>query len=649
MLDIINIPAGGLIDIGVKIGDVDFWDPTFHAAIPGWIGLPWVNYSMVARELSFSYVPVQGVSPRLFYLGQHVVDPSPAHFHGFKPVKKPFDGLADFLNYSQPIAAVFDPSLLRHAPILNENGVSHPSLHGLLRQRVPYLWYNPVPYFHNEGSYPRYIMADNAALNGPRHSATDISGGVPVSYSVTYPFSNMNGTLSDVIKNLDALQEYDSDAAYIGLNSVYGAAEDVAAWCDRYGTHPSFCCADIVDEIGSSHIRFTNVVWRPGGFMRLTHVTLRYSLTPLNPPEGVNLDGHTLYRVRKEVSTDTSLLWEDAPAVGYLGLYHWHIIPSNAIAGVQHAKWEHIAESDAICFPLCDVYYPAGAAPESKLLTLITKVRRKEERLKDCFNLLRPSSMYSHTDAAGKLRTTDMNFVEAAAEADELFTLIPGLVEMVKLYQRGGYFSAAISLVDILANAKLWHDFGLRPTLQTLKEAEDISYKLGTDLNNFVSPQTVHGKFSYPIEIRGLGPMKLVTRTKARYRGIDDNFLLTMLRLDAYGILPRPGNMWGVVPFSWLVDYFANIQRRFNNFDVALLGMMRGADCFVHSYTLYDPLESTLEYLDLEGTFECKYYFREVSNFVPLRFDSEIDFGEPIRDPDAGILSALLWNLFRAN
>lgn len=633
-----STPSDGLIDIGISLADtfsIGRSDPVVN-----WLGFPLNGYSSIGAHLGFSYFRVPGISPRKFYGGLKSPERRSYRWDGDKPSPKNYDGLEDYSNYSNPISTVLSPrNLLGKAPF-GQKQVRHLSATGeVFPTHSEFYTYRTIESLYTD--YPWVTVNEHSGVYSQRFIGQNLVNGIPTDYGSDYPLVYLGEQLHVTLGKLSGLQDrYTSGFGFVGLTSKFGPVPDVKVWGDF--TAPPWLYAEAVDEVGENSIRFRNYVWITNHALRLAEVFVQYRLLPL---DGVLVEsgyGNQLFQLETTIQMTHKYHFQNTiPSISN-GLVGWIEVYSNT--------HNSVTVSDPLHFPLTPVYTSHGGSLDKRFSNLITSSRKKNQGIRANFGLIRPACMWSYSDAISNMRATDVDYVEVLVEGKELFELLPSLVSITKAFLTRDIkdgADAGFRIGDLLANTTLLKRFGFDPTISNASDIISIAKKVGQVLKQLQSPATFHGKFVYQLDDPRIGKYTLVTRSTVRVNGASDDFIIKALNLDALGLLPSTSNLWDVVPWSWFIDGFINLSGRYSVIDSVFLGLVRGVNYCVHSFTLYDDLQGDLANLGLvSADAVATHYYREVSRFVPFIFHSEIDYGNT-RTPDAAITAAILWNLSR--
>jgi hypothetical protein len=252
---------------------------------------------------------------------------------------------------------------------------------------------------------------------------------------------------------------------------------------------------------------------------------------------------------------------------------------------------------------------------------------------------LRPSSFLSASLALhSQIDELKANNIENISQLTGILSILPSLGELPRIVSRlaNRDLSAIPELVTFLSEAWLKFSFDQKPTATDSLELlrSDIQGRLDNILKSRF--YTSYGEFHYVFQRKdnpfGDGDLKLSTRTKVRFYVDLTTLMASYLSLNAAGMVPTLSNLWDLVPFSFVVDWFTQMGDRIKAVDDQLLWLGVVTEWCLHSYTLtyYPTDEELLEYglANIPGTpsFGLKAYRREFSRLVPTLRDSKYDF-----------------------
>lgn len=142
-------------------------------------------------------------------------------------------------------------------------------------------------------------------------------------------------------------------------------------------------------------------------------------------------------------------------------------------------------------------------------------------------------------------------------------------------------------------------------------------------------------------------------KTCTKIVGVRDNSSAAakILGLDALGVLPSPGRLWDLVPFSFVIDWFSSIGDRIRDIEGSVLLTLTPPSYLVHSFLVRtDISDEELSAAGLSrvgsGTVEWRSYRREVSTSLPVPYQGRYDFRLPANPPSWMTAGSLAWQIF---
>lgn len=273
----------------------------------------------------------------------------------------------------------------------------------------------------------------------------------------------------------------------------------------------------------------------------------------------------------------------------------------------------------------------------------------------DSWDDIVPSAMFSTVDAfkeaEGYLGT---NVLQNLQKLPGIASSLPQVVEAVsvlgKIARRDLSFSTFKEILDLATSTVLQANFEWRPyhtiVVQYLPEMASSLSSLGDITKNSIG----YGSFRHQISNDlGRKEVTLLTRTKLVMDASPSGLLSALLGYDALGLLPKASNLWDLIPFSFVANWFTGVGEALRRAEYTLL--LAGIPAyFVHTYTITSPLTS--EELD---TFETsnsgdvaaslRLYYRDITLYSPVPRDSRFGFGLPSGFPPLGTFGSLLYQL----
>jgi hypothetical protein len=615
------------------------------------------DWDQVHDILNTSYTTISGIDPRYFFLGEGPYQAPRASIgnRGNVPENRPYDSLSDVKKFTNPIGFLASGYGMS-APPSWEKQVGHLSLSGdVIDRDVPLytfdqgltrrVWGVPLPV--PDQSY----VYDETLTLFPIYET--LWGGTPLNPGHNYSlwtWDQRTCPINIVLDALDNLQEKESPVPYLGFFSDV-PVPSIKCYGDISYDGSKFGVFD-VEKTSDMSISYKVFLIR-GLYARLMVHEIRFEkvfrgITAPGTALGIDIFAYVAHR---RVSV-TYFLKTPYPVSIY---GNWM-----KISDTEDFDWDDPIASN--CFPYTKVAYSRGDTPNLLDEGKSVFVKNTYKLFSDRLGTLRPAIMMSFSDAMVHYRNLTSNYIEVIAEADELLHFAPDLRGLFASFQalrfykdlrQGGIVDGVLGIADFFSATYLLNKFGWRPAVQNADEITSKLDRIGSAIKSLQAPMTLHGSFKYDLgTFLGIKNCKLVARSKLRFNGISDDFLIASLNLDAQGLLPRSSNLWDLVPWSWFVDYFTGLSGRYDVLDSAFIAMAMDMRYAVHSIAVTAPVpDSVLTYDSLMSSFsepaKFKVYFRETSVVVPFIMQSEIDFGMNSYGPDKGILLALLWQLAR--
>lgn len=283
------------------------------------------------------------------------------------------------------------------------------------------------------------------------------------------------------------------------------------------------------------------------------------------------------------------------------------------------------------------------------------------QQMRQRMHNLRPSAFHSASDALNKhIEVLSANHLENLTQLSGLLSILPNLSKLPKLVSRLAQRdpAAVIDLIDYITDAIIKFRYAQSPTASDTIElvTTDVLAELKSLLKS--ETYTLYGDFFWEFpevdNFMGDGRLTLRTRTKVNLTVDLTTLVSTYLTANAMGVLPSLSNVWATLPFSFVVDWFTNMDDRLKSIDNQLLWLCVRTNWCLHSYKVsYYPSTDLLGSYELESPviddpFHVTAYIRELSMIMPLLRESSYDFLAPNHGPDPVIVGALAWQKLRS-
>lgn len=266
-----------------------------------------------------------------------------------------------------------------------------------------------------------------------------------------------------------------------------------------------------------------------------------------------------------------------------------------------------------------------------------------------------PSSVFSTVDAFKQAEgfigpNVLQNLQKLPGIADSFPDFQEAINVLGKILRRDLSLSTLKEILDLSTSTMLKGSFEWRPyyTLVTeyIPQLVSTLHLLGDIEKNAIG----RGSFQYELhDVFGRKDVTLKTRTKLVMDASPSGLLSAVLGFDALGLLPKVSNLWDLVPFSFVANWFTGIGESIRRIEYSLL--LAGIPAyFVHTYSLTSPFEGfELDILEASSPDSdpavFKLYYRDVSLHSPMPKDSKYGFGLPKDLPPMGVFGSLLYQL----
>lgn len=278
------------------------------------------------------------------------------------------------------------------------------------------------------------------------------------------------------------------------------------------------------------------------------------------------------------------------------------------------------------------------------------------DAIQDSWDDIVPSTMFSTVDAykaaEGSLGT---NVLQNLAKLPGLVDSLPQIREAVnilgRLVRRDLSGALIKDILDLATSTTLQANFEWRPYLKYVTEyLPGLASTLQTLSDMREGSVIGYGSFRYKLfQQLGRKEVTLLTRTKLVMDASPSGLLSAVLGLDALGLLPKMSNIWDLIPFSFVANWFTGVGEALRRAEYSLLLATIPA-YFVHTYAITSPL--TTEELDsmkmsssgVESP-SLRIYCRDVTLYSPFPRESRFGFGIPSGFPPLGTFGSLLYQL----
>lgn len=266
-----------------------------------------------------------------------------------------------------------------------------------------------------------------------------------------------------------------------------------------------------------------------------------------------------------------------------------------------------------------------------------------------------PSAMFSTVDAfkqaEGSLGTNVLqNLAKIPSISSSFPQIMEGLKILGKITRRDFSLLTIKEILDLATSTVLQANFNWRPYQELISSyLPEIASTLQS-LREFKGSVVGYGSYSKKIyNDLSREEVTLLTRTKLVMDASPSGLLSAVLGFDALGLLPKFSNLWDIVPFSFMANWFTGVGEALRRAEYSLL--LTGIPAYyVHTYTITSPLTKTeLDSIEMSdsGTVgaHLRLYYRDVTSYSPFPKDSRFGFGIPENFPPLGTFGSLLYQL----
>jgi hypothetical protein len=267
-----------------------------------------------------------------------------------------------------------------------------------------------------------------------------------------------------------------------------------------------------------------------------------------------------------------------------------------------------------------------------------------------------PSALFSVVSAIQSIEHgTSTDVLQTVAKLPEYKSMVPKIKEAIKILsdisRKDLKASTIKEILDLAAGTILQSSFQWRPLLQLLQT--ELPKMVSSLSSMHDTSKLVVGRgswnFEFPESSFGRVHSHLMTRSKIVLDVSNRSLAASLFGADAIGVLPKPSNLWDLVPYSFVLNWFTGIGQSMKRAEYAILLMTIPA-YYVHTYAITTPL--TTEELALWSVstssidpLSMKVFYRDVSLYTPFPMDSKFGFGIPTSLPPIGTIGALLYQM----
>jgi len=303
-----------------------------------------------------------------------------------------------------------------------------------------------------------------------------------------------------------------------------------------------------------------------------------------------------------------------------------------------------------------------GIKPDFDSFAKRPYLRVFRDEVQDRASDIRFSSYQSTVDALNTITTTvNNNVLQSLSKAGQLSALMPEVksaLSGVLHLARGEPISSFLDLIDFVTALRLQTAFVYRPDLDFLAKVLPEMLSLLKSLDDVTNEGDIiaRGVFHYDFPLWEFKREKstLVTRSRVACSRDVSPLLKEMLNVSALGVLPSASNIWDLIPFSFVVNWFSGIGTRLRDFESIMNITLMGLEVITHTYTVDSVLtvdelsRDQIAIRDQSGSEDpprLRFFAREVSAHIPKIGQGRYDFRLPGRPPDLLTAGSLAWQL----
>lgn len=280
-----------------------------------------------------------------------------------------------------------------------------------------------------------------------------------------------------------------------------------------------------------------------------------------------------------------------------------------------------------------------------------------DDSVQDSLGDIVPASCFSAADAFESLEgSLGINVLQNLQKLPAIYDSLPQIKEAVsvmgKLLRKDLSVATLREIMDLLTSTTLQANFEWRPYGALLSEYLPRMHSVMQSLHTYERDRVIaYGSWSTKLYNElGRQEVSLTSRTKMVVDGSPLRLLSSVLGLDAYGLLPKASNLWDLVPFSFVANWFTGVGGSIRRAEFSIL-LSALPILYVHSYSLTSPFTteelSSIQTLSIGSeAFSMKVYLRDITLRSPFPRDSRFGFGIPTKIPSLGLIGSLVYQLF---
>lgn len=281
---------------------------------------------------------------------------------------------------------------------------------------------------------------------------------------------------------------------------------------------------------------------------------------------------------------------------------------------------------------------------------VVAQLRSEDDRILSLSDEFLSSAWVSASQAVATFEdVSGLNYIETLAELDSVVKLMPDtapLEAFLNLLPRRKLLQGTLRLLDFASNTYLLTKFGLDPFVKDIRAFSSVYDRVTSDLVQRLTDVELRGKFTYQFDTGPLSGYSLTTRTTVHATFPSWSITAAVLPFSAFGLSPTVANWWDTVPFSFVIDWFTNLDDKIKFGESALHMLTAEVKYYVHSYKLVGPVPDRVPITPLDTSYV--YYLRRKSAFFPYnQSKSSTDWLGKSSGVPMLIGGALLWTFLK--
>lgn len=283
-----------------------------------------------------------------------------------------------------------------------------------------------------------------------------------------------------------------------------------------------------------------------------------------------------------------------------------------------------------------------------------TQVKRFYSFCKSIHDDVRPMACFSANDALSNCHS-DSNFLESLPELPSILRNIKDVSKFFSAFRKisRGDPSGVPGVIDGMASGYLAYKYGARPLASDIQEANRIAteYYGILERRSKVLAGNLYGKFTYKLPVhcpKIPGSILVTSRTKIVMGSSPSGALAYAIALDDVGLLPTLARIWDLVPFSFVIDWFTGLSKKFETIDLtavrAALDVAYYCHTFEYKLILDEGSYPSFSAASSEITPHLRVFVRDISRHHPMYVKGRFDFNPPVGiKKNLLAAGALLW------